>query len=438
MKKSLCLSIATCFAVIATAQDYKVGFVASGLSTTTDSVEIKNLNQNKSITVYGQDTLHLLGVVSSIAEADKPERFSVYPNPAQNFSMMEFYADQGGTARLNISDISGRQLLSKQLQARVGKNSWKIRGFAQGSYLLSLQQGEICQSRIIQAEGHGSGNLEIENTGYQANSNKSAKITNLVEWQYDEGDILLFKAWAYGRSRIAVYYINSDNNINFEFINCQDAEGHQYTVTTIDGVTWMAENLKSTRYINNSPITRLQDTEEWFNTTEGAYCYSNNDSLGFAADYGPLYNGEAVNSGNLCPNGWHIPTVAEYENLMVFLQNNGYNYDGSSDSDADPNTNNLISKSLSEDYSFDFSSNTGVPGHNDFPEYMNRSGFSALAAGQRHETNNFDYSVNYTGFYWTAYDGSNNFTFVIRWQTEGPAITFAGHTYGYSVRCVKD
>ncbi|MEA1874113.1 MAG: FISUMP domain-containing protein [Bacteroidota bacterium] len=441
MKKTgLIIGLVLVFGILS-AQDYKVGFIASGLTTEIDSVEIHNLNQDKDITVYSEDTLHLLDVLSSMPEFQMEPEFAVFPNPSQGTSYLEFYSPQDGDAMLVISDIAGRQIIRNILNLRRGLNKWSVSGFASGTYLIHLDFDKAQYTQKLQVQSSGNNLLKIEPLGLVSDvkMNKSTKNFQLIEWQYDEGDILLFKAWSYGRSRIAVYYINSDNNITFEFINCQDAEGHQYTVTTIGSVTWMAENLKTTRYINNIPLPRIQDETEWNATTEGAFCYSNNDSLSFAADYGPLYNFEAVNSGTLCPNGWHVPSNEKFNNLMIYLQNNGYNYDGSSDSDADPDTNNLISKALSADYSFNPSANSGVPGNNDYPEYMNRSGFSALAAGHRIETNNFDNSVNCIGDYWTSTTNRTSYNkFMVSYQVASVGIFYTFYNDGCSVRCVKD
>jgi uncharacterized protein (TIGR02145 family) len=441
MKKN---NLIFCFLLIAgimSAQDYKVGFIATGLTTEIDSVEIKNLNQNKQITIYGADTLHLVDILSSYTETQVNTELSLYPNPSNGETHLEMYSPELGLAVIIVSDLSGKQILKKQVEISSGNNRWKISGFDRGTYLLSIQQADKQYSRILQVESAGENKLHVENqTASEANiTTKSVNINNLIEWQYNEGDILLFKGWSYGRSRIVVYSINSNVNLNFNIINCQDAEGHQYTVTTINDETWMAENLKTCRYINNSPIPNLQDTEDWNNTTEGARCYSNNDSIGFANNYGPLYNFAAVNSGNLCPNGWHIPSSEEFQNMIIYLENNGYNYDGSVDSDNDASTNNFVAKALCEDYSFSSSTEPGTPGNNDYPAYKNRSGFSALAAGERTVANDFEYSVNHTGNYWTSTtNGPSNYKFSVNWQSEYANIFFGSPVEGYSVRCIKD
>ncbi|MCO5247882.1 MAG: fibrobacter succinogenes major paralogous domain-containing protein [Chitinophagales bacterium] len=81
--------------------------------------------------------------------------------------------------------------------------------------------------------------------------------------------------------------------------------------------TWFAENL---RYTGN--IAEITDDDDWraifaSKSNTPAWSYYNNDPT-YNKTYGKLYNWFAVNSGNLCPNGWHIPSLEEW----VTLRNN--------------------------------------------------------------------------------------------------------------------
>ncbi len=51
----------------------------------------------------------------------------------------------------------------------------------------------------------------------------------------------------------------------------------------------------------------------------GAYCIYNNDTSNVAT-YGLLYNGYAVSeSRKIAPEGWHVPTDAEWLQLVDYL-----------------------------------------------------------------------------------------------------------------------
>ena len=45
--------------------------------------------------------------------------------------------------------------------------------------------------------------------------------------------------------------------------------------------------------------------------------YYNNDAATHAASYGGLYNFCAVETGNLCPTGWRVPTAADWSALIL-------------------------------------------------------------------------------------------------------------------------
>jgi uncharacterized protein (TIGR02145 family) len=82
---------------------------------------------------------------------------------------------------------------------------------------------------------------------------------------------------------------------------------------TICNQVWMIHNLDVTTYRNGDSIPKVTDPKIWAKLLTGAYCYYNNDSAGYAATYGKLYNWYAVNDPRgLAPNGWHVPGDAEW------------------------------------------------------------------------------------------------------------------------------
>jgi uncharacterized protein (TIGR02145 family) len=96
-----------------------------------------------------------------------------------------------------------------------------------------------------------------------------------------------------------------------------DEDGNVYDTIRLGTQVWMSQNLKTSKYNDGTVIPSGLDNDTWKETTEGAFSTYNNttrDSI-----YGKLYNWYAVNSGKLCPLGWHIPTKAEFETLINFL-----------------------------------------------------------------------------------------------------------------------
>ena len=100
-----------------------------------------------------------------------------------------------------------------------------------------------------------------------------------------------------------------------------DRDGQVYKTVEINGITWMAENLN---FAGNS---------DWTLPRSRSYCYGGIDAN--CALYGRLYDraaamnsttcdkgrtcslSEDLNRG-VCPNGWHIPTEDEVDDLMDF------------------------------------------------------------------------------------------------------------------------
>ena len=97
-----------------------------------------------------------------------------------------------------------------------------------------------------------------------------------------------------------------------------DIEGNTYRTVTIGSQVWMAENLRSTRFNDNTDIPNIEEDAEWISTTSPAWCWMLND-IRYKETFGALYNWYAVNSGKLCPSGWHIPSDEEYKTLELFL-----------------------------------------------------------------------------------------------------------------------
>lgn len=74
-------------------------------------------------------------------------------------------------------------------------------------------------------------------------------------------------------------------------------DGNIYKTITIDGVTWMAENLK-------------------YKSREGGSCYFEND-LNNISHYGALY--EWKSAIKACPAGWHLPSGREFQILNNYF-----------------------------------------------------------------------------------------------------------------------
>ena len=94
-----------------------------------------------------------------------------------------------------------------------------------------------------------------------------------------------------------------------------DIDGNVYPVVQIGSQCWMAANLRTTRYRNGDPIPQVTDSIQWQNLAAPAWCWYNNDPS-FDIPYGKLYKWYAVSdSRGACPNGWHLPSISEWDAL---------------------------------------------------------------------------------------------------------------------------
>ncbi len=82
-----------------------------------------------------------------------------------------------------------------------------------------------------------------------------------------------------------------------------DIDGNTYKTIQIGNQVWMAENLKTKHYRDGSSVD--------------FYVYDNKDEN--ENKYGLLYSSKAVAKSQLAPEGWHIPTKEEWEELAKYL-----------------------------------------------------------------------------------------------------------------------
>jgi uncharacterized protein (TIGR02145 family) len=233
-----------------------------------------------------------------------------------------------------------------------------------------------------------------------------------------------------------------------------DIDGNVYKTVKIGTQVWMAENLKTTKYNNGNIITNITNPNTWRITSTGAWCNYENDAE-TGDKYGKLYNWYAVNTGNLAPKGWHVPTDAEWTILENYLILNGYNFDGTT-------SGNKIAKSLAAKTDWTTNSDLGTIG-NDLSK-NNSSGFNALPGGWCSYFGEFGFTPDSPtdGFirlngYWWCYPSKDTPDTYIRHLYYGTNIIYGSNSskithlntsslyrdignkqWGLSVRCIKD
>jgi len=208
---------------------------------------------------------------------------------------------------------------------------------------------------------------------------------------------------------------------NPEIGSLTDIEGNIYVTVRIGNQWWMAENLKTTKYNNDTSIPNITDNTTWSTLTTPAYCWYNND-ISNKATYGALYNYYAANTDNLCPTDWHVPTDAEFETLEMFLgmtSEQAYSWEWRGTDEG---------AKMKKTTGWDAGGNG-----------TNLSGFSALPGGYRYFLNGEFYLAGTLGYFWTSDEiDSKGIYRLLEGSHNDVYKNSTTRTAGKSIRCVKD
>jgi len=195
-----------------------------------------------------------------------------------------------------------------------------------------------------------------------------------------------------------------------------DIDGNVYKTVEIGTQTWMAENLKVTKYRNGDLIQYITDSTAWGALTSGAYCWYNNAPDTYQATYGALYNWFAVtDSRNIAPVGWHVPTDSEWITLTNFLGGE-----------------TLAGGKLKEAGTIHWQSpNAGA---------TNETGFTALPGGHRTEYGPFGATILNRGHWWTSTPSNSSISYYRDMDYSDILVTRNLYYLraGFSLRCLKD
>ncbi len=191
----------------------------------------------------------------------------------------------------------------------------------------------------------------------------------------------------------------------------KDSDGNLYHTVKIGSQTWMVENLKTTKYNDGIPISNI--LESWHILMTEAYCNYDN-IVSNAKDNGRLYNFYAVNTGKLCPNGWHVPSDDEWTLLIDYL--------GGKDEAA-----TKLKEAGAAHWWPPVADGT------------NETGFTALPSGWKSVDNFFDLGVGTS--WWSSTIGlfpDNAYTRQLYSSLHGINRNYQYQGDGLSVRCLKD
>jgi len=192
----------------------------------------------------------------------------------------------------------------------------------------------------------------------------------------------------------------------------KDIDGNVYHSIVIGTQVWMAENLQTTTYNDGTKIPLVTEQSAWYHHHAPGFCWYNNDESANRNIYGALYNWYALDTGKLCPTGWHVPSDDEWAILTDYLGGEAV----------------AGGKMKEAGLSHWLSPNTGA---------TNSSGFTALPAGFRGKTG---FIPGSNALFWssTALQDETAWTRYLQADTIIAGRKNGSKYHGFSIRCLKD
>lgn len=255
--------------------------------------------------------------------------------------------------------------------------------------------------------------------------------TTVTEIPVVDDTAKLFAGWYYTDADSLCVEFTKDTPVLSNMVvtakwGCVDIDGNVYKTVKINNQIWTAENFKSKHYNDGNVIPFYSDSVSWITDTAGLMSYDEKST-----SFGFLYNWYVVNSRKFTPHGWHVPTKAEFDTLISYLNQK---YDSSAD-------NNTVAKVLATNADlswYDYKAIPGSPGYETGKN--NHSGFNAIPQGLRKDSGQFR-GYRQFAWYWCADTLLNvNYALITMIEYDSNYVFIRGRdkNYGCSVRLLKD
>jgi uncharacterized protein (TIGR02145 family) len=184
----------------------------------------------------------------------------------------------------------------------------------------------------------------------------------------------------------------------------KDIDGNSYQTIKIGNQVWLKQNVRST---NGGSFNELTDY--------ALYTGQSVDTMGYLYKFMPVTDP----SGGLCPDGWHVPSWIDWEELFVTV--GGYNWMG--------NTATIAARLME-------ASDLWVE---PMITPTNQTSFSARPAGAADDVSDWNFfGIGQQSYFWSAYNSSGDPEVIVISAIDGVSIQPANELNGaYSVRCIK-
>ena len=450
MKKIIIIIVLCSFVSVVKAQDliYTIGVELNEKKATLDSILVENFSNGTRILFknlpeqdYYQINLTkkiLLGTVGTNIFEDTP-MFTISENTPGLLKIK--YGNRNLTdARITVYNINGQKMYATGKIILNSENSFRFKLNTSGVFFIKIETP--IGNQTFKAIGFSDVKEQVIEITGSNNSFKSSLIKGEEDFSYIIGDrirISVYKNDYYALpSMFNITYSKSlDFTFNVPFMDSRD--NRYYKTAKIGDQIWMAENLAYLPAVSLSSVGSPNEKHYYVYGYEYNSVVNAKNSINFGT-FGVLYNwtaamnetesSDSIPSGvcGVCPQGWHLPSKAEWTVLIDFLSNNGFGFE---------ENDNDIAKSLAAKTDWSFSSYAGSPG-NDLKS-NNISGFDALPGGYRSSHDVFK-NIGNAGYWWSSLENGSSYAeyIALLYDFDITQSFFATKAIGLSVRCVRD
>lgn len=420
-------------------QNITITFEAAlnGTAIPLDSILVMNLTAGGDTTIYFPNNVLVLDGTTGIAPGN-PSAMAMqsWPNPFAGSTDLVLSATSGELL-LTLHDATGRVLKRHALEVAEGMHRFRIGCGQPGMHLLTARQGAVSRTvRLMATEGQGA--LDIQYIQYNGPWAlvRAKDARSLFTWT--PGEELRYIGYAADAGIVHSAVIDEIPVATatrifdlFAGLACPDVptvtdiDGNTYPVVQVGNQCWMAANLKTSRYNDGSTIPNVTDNTAWTQLSTGAWCNYDNSPANDAT-YGKLYNWYAAANPNLCPQGWHVPTDAEWQQLELAL---GMPAD---------ELNSIGFRGGEQNVGGKMKATTLWTPPNTWA--TNESGFSGLPGGGRSSDDGTFFYLGVCGYWWSATQSGGAYAWLRTLYFYGVGIDRSGINMrnGFCVRCLRD
>lgn len=388
--------------------------------------------------------------------------FQNNPNPFRGATDVALSVAEEGNVTIELTDINGRIMgKSKYSLAQKGLHSFRVSVATPGIYILTARQNKKSSTiKMVCKEGGASNAIDYAGEAPAVSYILKSGTTN----PFEVGDEMEYVAYTVADGAevgsVPVTQVQTESQtvvlmfagaVAGDGLPClgaptvTDHEGNVYNTVRIGTQCWTRENMRCTTSPNGYLAFGGTDTSDYCNESDHSpYYYDFTQSVIPLNERGLLYNWagamDTISAGNdvlesfsgrrgICPAGWHVPSMAEWDSMSNYLN---------AQSEYVCNFSGNIAKAIASQSYWDSTTSECTPGND--PSLNNATGFTAIPAGIY-----FWYGFRWSGThacFWASTSTIINSVLpdnlYVYWQHPDLGRPEPAKGHGLSVRCLRD